>query len=60
MVQEITDKAWLAEARTEETKRFIRDVRRVTRRRFSAEENEARSPWTTLSPCVDREERSLP
>jgi len=38
MVQEITDKAWLAEARTEETKRFIRDVRRVTRRRFSAEE----------------------
>jgi len=35
MVQEITDKAWQAEARTEETKRFIRDVKRVTRRRFS-------------------------
>lgn len=38
MVQEITDKAWQAEARTEETKRFIRDVKHVTRRRFSAEE----------------------
>jgi transposase len=34
----VTDKARLAETRTEETKRFIRDIRRVTRRRFTAEE----------------------
>ncbi|MBL7119215.1 MAG: hypothetical protein ISS53_00865 [Dehalococcoidia bacterium] len=40
MVQEITDKAWLAEARTEETKRFIQDIKRVTRRRFSAGQNQ--------------------
>jgi len=33
-----TDKARLAETRTDETKRFIRDIRRVTRRRFTAEE----------------------
>jgi transposase len=38
MVQEITDKVWQAEARTEETKRFIRDINRVTHRRFTAEE----------------------
>ena len=38
MIQGTTDKAWQAEARSEETKRFIRDVKRVTRRRFSAEE----------------------
>lgn len=34
----VTDKARLAETRTDETKRFIRDIRRVTRRRFTAEE----------------------
>jgi transposase len=38
MVQGITDKSLQAEARSEETKRLIRDVKRVTRRRFSAEE----------------------
>jgi len=38
MVQGITDKALQADARSEETKRLIRDVRRVTRRRFNAEE----------------------
>ena len=38
MVEETSNKAWQAEARTEETKQFIRDVRRVTRRKFTAEE----------------------
>ncbi len=38
MVQEISEKVWQAEARTEETKRFIRDINRITRRRFTAEE----------------------
>jgi transposase len=38
MVQQITDNFWQAEARTEETKQFIRDVKRLTRRRFTAEE----------------------
>src|SRR5512136_3462947 len=38
MVQEKTDSIWLAEARTEETRQFIRDIKRLTRRRFTAEE----------------------
>jgi transposase len=38
MVQQITDHFWQAEARSEETKQFIRDVKRLTRRRFTAEE----------------------
>jgi len=38
MVQEISEKGWQAEARSEETKRFIRDINRITRRRFTAEE----------------------
>jgi transposase len=38
MVQQITDKFWQAEARSEETKQFIRDIKRVTRRKFTAEE----------------------
>jgi len=38
MVQQIADNFWQAEARTEETKQFIRDVKRLTRRRFTAEE----------------------
>jgi transposase len=38
MVQEISDKLWQAEARTAETKQFIRDIKRITRRRFTAEE----------------------
>lgn len=38
MVQGISDKYWQAEARTEETKRFIRNIKRITRRKFPAEE----------------------
>jgi transposase len=38
MVQQITDNFWQAEARSEDTKQFIRDVKRLTRRRFTAEE----------------------
>lgn len=38
MVQQVTDHFWQAEARTEETKQFIRDVKRLTRGRFTAEE----------------------
>ena len=34
----VSNKARQAEARTEETKRFIREVKRVTRRKFTAEE----------------------
>ena len=38
MIQGISDRSWQAEARSEETKRFIRDIKRVTRRKFTAEE----------------------
>ena len=38
MVQGISDKFWQAEARKEETKRLIRDIKRVTRRKFTSEE----------------------
>jgi len=38
MTQGISDRFWQAEARTEETKQFIRDIKRITRRRFTAEE----------------------
>jgi len=38
MTQGISDKFWQVEARTEETKQFIRDIKRITRRKFSAEE----------------------
>jgi transposase len=38
MVQQISDKFWQAEARSEETKKFIQDIKRATRRKFSAEE----------------------
>ena len=38
MTQGISDKLWQAEARTGETKQFIRDIKRITRRRFTAEE----------------------
>ena len=38
MVEGISDRYWQAEARSEETKRFIRDIKRVTRRKFTAEE----------------------
>jgi len=38
MVQQITDQSWQAEARTEETKQFIKNIKRLTRRKFTAEE----------------------
>jgi len=38
MVQQITDKFWQAEAKSEDTKQFIRDIKRLTRRKFTAEE----------------------
>jgi len=38
MTQGISDRAWQAEARTQETKQLIRDIKRITRRKFTAEE----------------------
>ena len=38
MTSEITDKTTQAEARTEETRSFIRQVKRITRRQFTAKE----------------------
>ena len=38
MVQQTTDHFWQAEARSEETKRFINNIKRATRRKFTAEE----------------------
>ncbi|MDP6448692.1 MAG: transposase [Dehalococcoidales bacterium] len=38
MIQGISDRPWQAEARTTETKQFIRDIKRITRRKFTAEE----------------------
>ncbi len=38
MTQGITEKLWQAEASTQETKQFIRDIKRITRRKFTAEE----------------------
>jgi transposase len=38
MTQGITDNFWQAEARTRETKQLIRDIKRITRRKFTAEE----------------------
>ena len=38
MTYGISDRFWQAEARSEETKRFIRDIKRITRRRFTPEE----------------------
>jgi len=38
MTQGITDRIWQAEARTQETKQLIRDIKRITRRKFTAEE----------------------
>ena len=37
MNQEI-DRIWQAEARTQETRQLIRDIKRITRRKFTAEE----------------------
>jgi hypothetical protein len=38
MTQEITDRFWQSEARARETKQLIRDIKRITRRNFTAEE----------------------
>ena len=38
MVQQITDHFWQAEARSEETRQFINNIKRITRRKFTAEE----------------------
>jgi len=38
MTQGINDRFWQAEARTQETKQLIRDIKRITRRKFTAEE----------------------
>ena len=38
MTQGITDRFWQSEARTQETRQLIRDIKRITRRRFTAEE----------------------
>jgi transposase len=38
MTQGINDRIWQAEARTQETKQLIRDIKRITRRKFTAEE----------------------
>ena len=38
MVQQISDRSWQAEARSQETKQFIRDIKRITRRKFTPEE----------------------
>ena len=38
MTQGITDRFWQAEVRTQETKCLIRDIKRITRRKFTAEE----------------------
>jgi len=38
MTQGVSDKFWQAEARTEETKQLIRDIKLITRRKFTAEE----------------------
>ena len=38
MIKEVNDKFWQVEARTQETKQFIKDIKRLTRRKFSAEE----------------------
>jgi transposase len=38
MVQQLTSNPWQAEARTEETRQFIQDIKRITRRKFTPEE----------------------
>ena len=38
MVQQISENFWQAEARSQETKQFIQDIKRITRRKFTAEE----------------------
>jgi transposase len=38
MVQQTTDQSWQAEARSEEARQFIKNIKRLTRRKFTAEE----------------------
>ena len=38
MTQGISNRYWQGEARTEQTKQLIRDIKRITRRKFTAEE----------------------
>ena len=38
MVQQMTNNFWQAEARTQETKQLIREIKRITRCKFTAEE----------------------
>jgi len=38
LTQEITDRFWQSEARTQQTKQLIKDIKRITRRKFTAEE----------------------
>jgi transposase len=38
LTQGISDRFWQAEARTQETKQLIRDIKRITRRKFTPEE----------------------
>ncbi len=38
MTQGVSDRTWQADVRTAETKQFIRDIKRITRRKFTAEE----------------------
>ena len=38
MIQETSDRSWEAEARSQGTRNLIRDIKRITRRKFTAEE----------------------
>ena len=38
MTQGVSDRPWQADVRTSETKQFIQDIKRITRRKFTAEE----------------------
>ncbi len=38
MTQGVSDRTWQADVRTSETKQFIRDIKRITRRKFTSEE----------------------
>ncbi len=40
MTQGVSDRPWQADARTTETKQFICDIKRITRRKFTAEETD--------------------
>jgi transposase len=38
LTQEVSNRFWQSEARTQQTKQLIRDIKRITRRKFSSEE----------------------